>query len=276
MSEEDFKQAANLIGTLVGRGRFGPTLEGGIKFLRNLGLMGAPRLFFSQVAIQPRLIRALGNKHLRALAARQLGLYYGVRIGILQLLQIAAEAFDWELEIEWNPLDKDFGLIRIGKKRINVWGATRSLARTLIAIGQIPFKDKPKFGELSFEDRVMRLATNRMSPSLRLWSGLFTGRDWMNRPVSRWTNLADGFIPLTGQDVRDVIKNGDGIGAVGLTGGLSFFGLPTNIYETKETKRGSSASPFGRPKITGREGLRGYWNYYEKQPKSIERGLYAH
>ena len=252
MTEADLKQMTGLLNTLVGRGQFGRTLETVISAFQRIGAMGAPRLYFSKWATPFRLTRALGNRHLRAFALRQLGAYLASRLGLLILLDIAAEAFDWPVRVGLDWRKSDFLYIIVGNQHIDITGGVRSIIRSCIKLSQkLNLSTEPpeplKYGETDALGELSRMVTNRTSPSGRLHLSLATGRDWMGKPITRLEAVRQGFMPLTGQDIYDVVKSGDGIGGPG-TGAISFFGIPSQVWENDS---GMGRAKWHPPKLKG-------------------------
>ena len=248
---------------LMGRGDFqvidkktGKPKDGWIEQLIKGGQMigSAPRILASNIRSPFMTINAMfnfSNRPLQKMAVRQVAMYWGTRAAFISILMALSEAFDLDLEFEINPYSPDFGQIKKGNTRWNVFGPMRSIARTeaLLVLAAMPEGANPfagsaarkAFRSQSPETMILQATVgNRINPPVRLGVGLIFGTDWRGKPASRGKILLQGVTPLWSQNVADyafdALKNGGSfVDAVGI-GVLSHVGQDFNTYPEKKSK----------------------------------------
>ena len=125
LTDERLKRLGSYLNAATGRGdlpsflkQHGPTLN---------ALMFSPRFFFSRIQANTALLGALkaGDTKVAGEIARDLTAFYTT--GALLLGAAAAAGADVEL----NPRSSDFGKIRVGDTRYDIWAGNQQIARTI-------------------------------------------------------------------------------------------------------------------------------------------------
>lgn len=278
MGRGDFKVVDPKTGKLVD-GMVEKLIQGG----QNIG--SAPRILASNIRSPYLTIQAMfnfSNRPLQLMAIRQVGLYYGTRVAFITILMALSEAFDWDLEFTLNPYSSDFGQIKKGNTRWNVFGPMRSLARSeaLLVLSAMPKGVNPFAGSSSYksywkqspEMLILRTAVgNRINPPVRLGVGLVFGTNWQGKPDSRWQILRQGTTPLWSQNVYDgvydALNSGGSFADAAGIGVLSQVGQDFNTYENRdsEIQRLNAMSSRDSAKIKQRE-----WNAKHPEGSKIQ------
>ena len=116
------RQWANAVNLMTGRGKLGPLekLRGPLNVV-----FWAPRLLASYPQLVYALVRPSTAPAVRKLIARDVAITLGTGLTILQAAKAAGA------DVESNPLSSDFGKIRVGQTRVNIWGGWQVFARTI-------------------------------------------------------------------------------------------------------------------------------------------------
>jgi hypothetical protein len=222
----------------TGRG----TLPSGPAKILSIGLF-APRLLAStfQLPFAPvaAFINADSGRKVAAatLVSKELAkdtvVGLGLGIGILTALDLSGAA-----EVEIDPRSTDFGRIRVGNLRINMFGRFQPIAR-LVAQMKTGQKKSTATGLVRDQPRLetlVRGGRTKLSPvgSLitDLWSGTTViGEEMRELPIQ--SQLYNRLTPIFAQDLIDAVRedspNKIPIAATG------FFGLGVTTYKTEQT-----------------------------------------
>jgi hypothetical protein len=146
-------------------------------------------------------------------------------------------------EVGTDPREADFGKIRIGNTRIDMWGGYQQPMRVLIRIGiratdaveltGRELRDQDK--EINPIDLIGRFAAYKLAPSVTLPAELMTGKTIVGEPVTPIRTAVHAIIPMVYEDIYDAYKEG-GLSRAGLSAGLSFLGTGVNTYEDSKSR----------------------------------------
>src|SRR4029077_3713637 len=140
-----------------------------------------------------------------------------------------------------DPRNADWGKIRIGNTRIDLWGGYQQFARLFsqIATGEIVSSTTGKTlrltggHSLSRQDIVKRFLEGKLAPTPSLINDWFRGTDFAEKPFSWKRAVVSRSYPLLIQDMQDVyhqtgspwaVAGAYGIGALGV--GVQSYGPP--------------------------------------------------
>ena len=164
-------------------------------------------------------------------------------------------------EVGLDPRSPDFGKIKIGNTRIDIWGGVQQPIRLITRIGMavtdrvgLTGKDLTK-SEKDFDpvEAIGRFAAFKLAPSVTVTRELLTGKTMVGEEVSPTESMANSVLPLMFNDVADAYKSG-GAGTAALSGGLSFLGVGVGTYEnTREVKHQMKMVKEGRLKLSDSE-----------------------
>lgn len=249
IDDKVYKSLADYVNNATGRGNLGKTLE-----------RIAPPL--NAVFFSPRLIAARFNflnpiwyakmpRPVRMEALKSFAEFVGVGISILLLAKLGGA------EVEEDPRSSDFGKIRVGNTRWDIWGGFQQFARVFsqLATGQRKTTTKKEILELSkdvypFETRLdvaFRFLGGKLSPTISLIGDIIRGQKLFGDELTLEKELVEKTIPLYLQDIKEAY---DELGAWGLlsVGLPGFFGVGTQTYEPRMTKR-KKKSDIGIPSL---------------------------
>ncbi len=221
-----FKDLARHINRMTGRGTLGP-FE---KFSEALTVpFFAPKFFAARVQLPLGLVAS--SPDVRRMVARDAALFLGTGMTLMTLLHRGG------VKIETDPRSSDFGKIRAGAVRFDLWGGLQPLARSLAQIGFEETKSVST-GNLSKVERgdaVWRFIRSKFSPAAgslvtATIGETFLGEEVELTPQSLANQGRDLLLPLFLDDLWDAIKE-EGIGgAPKIT--PSFFGIGTVTFST--------------------------------------------
>jgi hypothetical protein len=186
-------------------------------------------MYMAKLASGDPVARAIGKD-----TAIGFSSFIGTNIAALTLAKIA---FGDEAEVELNPLSTDFGKVRIGDTRLDLWAGYAPAIRFLsqLAMGETETA-AGKIRERDRRDIIARFAQSKESPIIGLISDLYTGKTFSGEKPTIANEAYNRLTFLWVQDFVDAAKN-DGWLA-GLAGGAaSFAGQGITSYpDTAYTK----------------------------------------
>jgi hypothetical protein len=229
-----YKDMGKMINSSTGRGTLGG-FERSASAL-SLGLF-SPRLIASRLQlINPRYYLKL-EPQVRKMAMKDMLKFVSVGTSIVSLAKLAGA------EVELDPRSSDFGKIKMGDTRLDVWGGfqqygaffTRLATAQTKTVGKVKELDGKKFPFTTREDLIIRFAEQKGSPIATFLVDYFRGKDFEGKEFELSNALVDRLIPLYMKDMTEAIKE-DGIeGAFKTMPGI--FGVGTQTYKPKRTKK---------------------------------------
>jgi hypothetical protein len=120
-----------------------------------------------------------------------------------------------EVEVEWNPISADFGKVRVGKHRWDVWGGHQQMVRAFAQFITGQYKStttgfvgsfKKEYGGGSRMDALLRFVEAKQSPGISLIVDMLRGEDFLGRPFNLKRALAERSIPMYWQDLNDALR----------------------------------------------------------------------
>jgi len=245
-----FKAVADIVNTFTGRGSLPLQLD---RITPSLNIV-----FFS-----PRLITARFNALNPVWYATQPA---GIRkkaigdfakfvvAGLTTLALIKASGLG---EVEVDPRSSDFGKVRVGNTRFDIWGGFQQWARVFAQLttgerkntstGEIVSLNKEEYPFTTRKEVLLRFIENKLAPVPVLVNELMSGaKTFTGEDISLKTVTREKFIPMYIQDIADAYEEG-GLGRSIGAGMAAFFGVGVQTWE--ERKR--MLPPAGVPKMPG-------------------------
>ena len=178
-----------------------------------------------------------GDREIAKIAAQNLATFVGGGIGILSLLKASGLA-----DVEIDPRSTDFGKIQMGPTRINFWGTSQLLVRT-IAQSITQTRLDSAVGPVARDPGQVwaKWAQSGLSPQLSLIWDWATGEAYLGEPLRAderrsvsWGDIAgreaqERALPLAWLDIKDGIEE-DALRG-GLTGAAGILGLGVQSYD---------------------------------------------
>jgi hypothetical protein len=216
-----------------------------------LGIL-APRFAASRLQVPFQLLRYWQLPRVRAEIAKDYAATLAAGIGILTLADLNG------LSVGLDPREPDFGKLRFGDSRVDLWGGVqqpvRLMARTALGLTDTfgwtgkhltdaeveaydPVEMLGRFTAFKFSPLITlprELATGRNAVGEDVTGELFNPdvRDWLGPAAGPSETLVRSVLPLVLEDVRDAYQNGPSDAAI--SGALNFFGAGTQTYGDSE------------------------------------------
>jgi len=234
-----FKATADVVNTFTGRGSMG-TLN---RITPQLNI-----IFFS-----PRLITARFNalnpiwyakmpKEIRMKAIGDFSKF--VVFGLTLLALIKASGLG---DVETNPRSSDFGKIRIGNTRWDIWGGFQQWVRVFAqvvtgqrkntATGEIISLTKDEYPFTTRKEVALRFIEGKLAPVPALVNELISGaKTFEGEDISLRTVAREKFIPMYIQDITEAYMDG-GLGRSVGAGLPAFFGVGVQTWQERKKKK---------------------------------------
>jgi hypothetical protein len=222
---------ADFINNATGRG----TLPGGLQksAVTLNSVFFSPRLIMSRLNLVNPVYYVKQNPFVRKEALKSLFSFIGLGLGVLTLAKMAGA------EVGTDPRSSDFGKIKIGNTRIDVWGGFQQLTRVAgqLITGQYISSTTGKemtLGEgykpMTRADIVQHFIEGKFAPVPSFIITLMKGQDIGGEKVSVPKEVGQRFIPMVIQDIFDIARESPGLIPVGL---LTVFGVGVQTYQQK-------------------------------------------
>ena len=248
-SPELYNGLSSWINNSTGRGNLG-AIESAAPVLNSAFF--SPRLIASRFNILGLSDIALAGKGLygkmpqrmRVEALKDLIKFFGA--GSI-LLSVLAYAFggpdkDRDLQIELDPRSSDFGKIKSGNTRWDIWGGFQQYVRILAQLisGQKKSASTERVSELSGKgsfgetrgDVAQRFFRGKLSPVFSMGADILTGRTISGEKVTVPEEIKSHFAPLLFSDVKEAMKD-NGIQSLFSVGIPSVFGVGVQTYNPR-------------------------------------------
>jgi len=225
------KAIADFINNATGRGTLPIGLQNAAVTLNSIFF--SPRLILSRLNLLNPYYYIKQPPFVRKEALKSLFSFLGVGLTILILSKLMGA------EVGDNPRSADFGKIKIGPTRIDIWGGFQPLVRASaqLVTGKYISSTTGKemtLGEgyrpLTRADILQRLVEGKLAPVPSFIVTLLKQKDITGADVSVPKEIAQRFIPMVIQDIYDLAKESPGLLPVGL---LTIFGVGVQTYKEK-------------------------------------------
>jgi len=224
LSVMEDKELALFLNRATGRGSLGK-LEESAPFLS--GLFFSPRLQASRITLVNSLFTGqipLGSP-VRKEAFRTLAAFVGSGVTVLSLLKLSGVA-----DVGVNPNSADFGKIRIGKTRLDIWGGFQQYARfiTQVVSGMRTSTITGKTNQVNRMEVVQRFLRSKLMPSVSVLYDLLEGRTYIGEEMrADVEELYERLAPMFVQDMYDAIREEGLVGGFRAVPGVAGVGVVT-------------------------------------------------
>ena len=230
-----YKETAKLINNETGRGGLGK-LEGIAKYLNTP--IFAPRLIASRLnlitnAVSPKFYLEV-PKEVRVEYWKDMIKFLGVGTSVLGLAALAGA----DVEEDWRSTD--FGKIKIGDQRWDIWGGFQPYIRLIgqLVTGETKSATTGKisklgsgYNEKSRGEVLLHFTRGKLAPAAALSVDVLTGRTMIGENVTVALELKKNLLPLMYSDVSTALKD-KGIQSIFTVGVPAFFGVGVQNYPT--------------------------------------------
>jgi hypothetical protein len=226
---ETLKNIAGFVNTATGRGSLGRWGEKHASALSQI--LYSPRFTVSRV--QTALTPFHGTPEARSYAAKELVKFVGAGIGFMGLAKAAG------LDVSVDPLSSDFGKVRVGNSRIDLWGSSAQLARytaQIIAGKSTSLEDGATQDRARWKTALNFLRT-KAAPQISVPLDTLIGSDVKGQPATLSNAPKRAFLPLAWNDVIEAVQDDLAQGGTGwggaAKGSLGLFGFGVNTITPK-------------------------------------------
>jgi hypothetical protein len=234
---EKYKALADFINNASGRGKLG-MFEPLATSLN--AIFFSPRLVASRINLLNPVKYAKMPKEVRKMALKDMGIFIGTGMTILALCKAAGA------EVEYDPRSADFGKIRIGDLRLDIWAGFQQPIRTFVQFvtgrrkatttGVVSKISKDVFPYDSRIDVLGSFARSKLSPSSGLVWTLIEGENILGEEVTPKMIAEGTLIPLYVNDINEIYQE-EGLAIGGLASVSSLFGIGAQYYGERDVVR---------------------------------------
>ncbi len=218
----------------------------------------SPRFLLSKIQVHTDLF-ATQSPLVRKMIARDLKNFYYTNVQMLRLAKMGSERFGWTVEDD--PVSTDFGKIKVGNIRYDVWGPTAPLMRLMAKVESGVSKSTVtgEIRDISRKAVTMRYLRSKASPAAGLIVDLIEGETFIGNDIDLTTaaGITDvaqqRLVPLVVQDLVDAFRFGDTGFMASAATSSAFFGQgvvsyrPTPFQQAYVKKEKLSQELFGKP-----------------------------
>ena len=224
------KNIAGFINNATGRGGLSPSFEKASEILN--ATFFSPRLMASRFNLLNPFYYTRLDPFTRKEALKAMG---GLVSGGMSVLALADAA---GAEVGLDPRSADFGKIKIGNTRYDIWGGFQQYAVLLSRLATQEMVSSTTGKEFQLgegykattgADIVQRFFESKTSPLGSLAIGALRGKTALGEDFEMAPEIVDRFIPMMLQDFRDLSRDRDFPLAVGMTM-PGFFGVGSQTY----------------------------------------------
>ena len=233
-TEQELRAIADFINVASGKGNlkaFGKTA----KTLQYLFF--APRFAVSRFQTPYKLYQYWDMPRVRAAIAKDLGKTLAAGTTTLALAKAAGA------EVGMDPRSSDFGKIKIGDTRIDIWAGFQQPARLILEVGARGAEKtgaiRPLRGKQDYDpiDALFRFTLYKGSPIVSTLYEQFQGRSVVGEKLPsgvlpRLESAGERLIPMFIADTYDAYKSG-GVGRAAWVAPLAVSGIGTSTYKKK-------------------------------------------
>ena len=230
-----FKSTADMVNTFTGRGGLGF----GNKIAPQLNVIFfSPRLIAARFKALNPLWYAKQPKPVRIMAIKDFAKFVGIGTILLALIKVSGVG-----DVEDDPRSSDFGKVRVGNTRYDIWGGFIQWARVFAqlitgqrkntATGEIVSLSKEEYPFTTRKEVLLRFIEGKFAPVPAFINELISGaKTFEGEDITFETVVKEKFIPMYIQDIADAYTDG-GFGRTIGAGTAAFFGVGVQTWQPK-------------------------------------------
>jgi hypothetical protein len=251
-SPELYKGLADYINNSTGRGGLGP-LNKAAPVLNTAFF--SPRLIASRINLLNPYYYVKLPKAVRIMALKDMAKTIAFGVSLLGLAKAAGA------DVETDPRSPDFGKIRVGNTRWDIWGGFQQYVRIASQIwsgkaksasGAIRSLDGESFPYKTRLDQLGSFFRGKLAPVPGTVVDMLAGKNVVGEEFDPAKKVSELFIPMIAQDINEAWKD-QGVKALFTIGLPSAFGVGTTTYKPKPPKKSSKSSKKGLSKSLKKE-----------------------
>lgn len=240
-SPELYEGLAKYINNATGRGGLGPMQDAAP--ILNTAFF-SPRLIASRINMLNPVFYTKLPKEVRMMAIKDMAKVVAFGATILGLANTAGA------DVEKDPRSSDFGKIKVGNTRWDIWGGFQQYIRlysqmmtgeTKSTTGAIRKLDGKSFPYKTRLDQMASFFRGKLAPVPGTAVDLLAGKNVVGEEIDPANKAYELFVPMIAQDIKDAAKE-QGIKALFTVGVPSALGVGTSTFEPKKSSGKSSSS----------------------------------
>lgn len=230
----ELKAWADFVNAATGRGDLGRFASAAN--VLSLGIF-APKFAVSRIQAPAKMFKYWKEPRVRKEISKDMVALAGLGGLALSLAKLGGA------DVEDDLREPDWGKIRVGNTRIDIWGGFQQPMRVVSRIG-IGITDKLGFTgkhlteaekDIDPLELVGQFSAYKMSPLISIPLELYKGKTIVGEEVSPTETAVKAITPMVYEDMYDAWRL-EGTGKALLSGGLNFLGVGTNTYEDSQSK----------------------------------------
>ncbi len=249
-NKDVYKALATLINNSTGRGGLGKA-EPAAQLLNTVFF--SPRLMASRFNMLNPVWYAKMPPPIRKKAISDFGKFVGFGTALLTAVSLGSGDDEDDAKVGTDPRSTDFGKIKIGDKRIDIWGGFQPFVRLFSQLasgesvssttGKVNDLYDAEFGKKTGLDQTFNFFRSKLAPVPSSIVNLLAGKDIVGQPANIQTEALKQIIPLYLKDVAETVKEEGPLGAL-TTGIPAMFGVGVQSYGGAE-----NIKPLGNLKV---------------------------
>ena len=240
-SPELYKATAKLINAETGRGDLGKALENAAPILNTVFF--SPRLIASRINLLTNWANPVWYKNtpkeVRVMYMKDMLKFIGLGMTVVAISKLGGA------DVEDDPRSSDFGKIKSGNTRWDIWGGFQQYVRLITQMatgekksmrtGEIQELDsKGRFGE-GRRDVIARFIRGKLAPVPSMAVDFMEGRTVSGDPVTIGKEAETHLLPLIYSDVKEAMKD-KGVSSLFTVGVPAVFGVGVQTFNPNEQK----------------------------------------
>lgn len=228
------EQTAEFVNSGTGRGSLG-SFEKSASFLN--GFFFSPRLMTSRLKLLNPITYVGMEAPLRKQALKSLFTFIGTGATILTVAKLMGA------DVGTDPRSADFGKIKVGNTRIDIWGGFQQYVRMMAqqVSGEYVSSTTGKkltLGEgykpLTRYDILLRQIESKEAPVFSLITDILKQQNFKGEKINVPAEVLQRFTPMVAQDMYDLYKEDPALVPLGI---LSIFGQGVQTYAPKKSNK---------------------------------------
>lgn len=249
-SPKEYKKLAEYINNQTGRGGLHSSIEPFAPMLNTMFF--APRLIASRLNLLNPMYYAKLPKDLRVMAAKDMLKFIGLGMTVLALAKLNGA------QVDDDPRSSDFGKIKQGNTRWDIWGGFQQYVRvaTQLVSGQRKSTNTGNVSELNGKgafgtnrgDVLLSFMRGKLAPVPSMGADIVSGRTTSGEKPT-WGNEAEShLLPLLYSDIKTAVQD-RGVKSFFDVGIPAIFGVGTQTYRPRKKSDSTRPPSPERPKI---------------------------
>jgi len=145
----------------------------------------------------------------RRMVAEEVVAWIGSGVALMTALELSGVADVEGIDLRHpGRVSSDFGKIRVGKMRFDIWGGSQQQARAILGLitGERKTLSTGEIMDISRREVASRYIESGYQPSMGLATSIWTGKDWEGKPISLPGAVQDLLAPMAAQDIVEAVR----------------------------------------------------------------------